>query len=41
MEQQKTNDELKNLTPDELIKAKTGYGSVDEVRKQILQEAEA
>ena len=39
MEGKKTNEELKGLDPDELITAKTGYEGVNDVRRQILEEA--
>ncbi len=41
MENKKAQPELEGLSSEELIKTRTGYGNVDEVRKQILDEAEA
>ena len=32
VEERKQNVELEGLTPDELIKARTGYGDIQEVR---------
>jgi hypothetical protein len=31
LEAKKTNQELRGLSPDQLIKARTGYGDLDEI----------
>lgn len=41
VEERKQNVELEGLSPDELIKARTGYGDVQEVRQQIMNEVAA
>jgi hypothetical protein len=38
VEERKQNVELEGLTPDELIKARTGYGDIQEVRQSIMDE---
>ena len=40
IEERKKNQDLHGLNPDEIIQARTGYADVDDVRKQVLQEAE-
>lgn len=40
MENKKTNQELRGLSPDQLIQARTGYADINDVRKQVLAEAE-
>ena len=38
VEERKTRVELEGLTPDELIKARTGYGDIQDVRQSINDE---
>lgn len=38
LESKKQNQELRGLSPDELIKARTGYGDMDDLRQGILNE---
>jgi hypothetical protein len=38
VEERKTRVELEGLTPDELIKARTGYGDIQQVRQSIHEE---
>lgn len=40
LEGKKTNQELRGLSPDQLIKARTGFGDMEELRQSILEEAE-
>jgi hypothetical protein len=40
LEGKKQNQELRGLSPDELIKARTGYGDLNDIRQGILEEAE-
>ncbi|CDW71424.1 UNKNOWN [Stylonychia lemnae] len=40
IEEKKKNEELHGLNPDEIIQARTGYANMDDVRKQVLQEAQ-
>lgn len=40
LEGKKTNQELRGLSPDQLIKARTGFGDMEELRQSILDEAE-
>jgi hypothetical protein len=38
MDNRKRNEEMKGMSPDELIEARTGYAGVDDVRKSVLNE---
>ena len=40
LESKKQNQELRGLSPDELIKARTGYGDMDDLRQGILNEVQ-
>ena len=38
LDQRKRNEELRGLSPEDLIRARTGYNDLEDVRQSILQE---
>jgi hypothetical protein len=40
LDQRKRNEELRGLSPEDLIRARTGYNDLEDVRQSILQDVE-
>ena len=38
LDQRKRNEELRGLSPEDLIRARTGYNDLEDVRQSILQD---